>query len=181
MCAAVVGQQNNPLYIKTLSPVDDEVKFHYMVHASLDAVEEKVGQKGRAVRCRLFPSLTETCSRGSLAAQGHHTGAGGCSATQGGTPSVSQHLRKTATGALPPASFQHHPATVKHARPKQPSVQTPTVPAACIRICCLMPRLASHTHRCCCAATLGRSRNCTSACYTLQRSTGCTATSATPT
>lgn len=42
MCAAVVGQQNNPLYIKTLSPVDDEVKFHYMVHASLDAVEEKV-------------------------------------------------------------------------------------------------------------------------------------------
>lgn len=42
VCAAVVGQQNNPLYIKTLSPVDDEVKFHYMVHASLDAVEEKV-------------------------------------------------------------------------------------------------------------------------------------------
>lgn len=44
VCAAVVGQQNNPLYIKTLSPVDDEVKFHYMVHASLDAVEEKVGE-----------------------------------------------------------------------------------------------------------------------------------------
>lgn len=43
VCAAVVGQQNNPLYIKILSPVDDEVKFHYMVHASLDAVEEKVG------------------------------------------------------------------------------------------------------------------------------------------
>lgn len=42
VCAAVIGQQNNPLYIKTLSPVDDEVKFHYMVHASLDAVEEKV-------------------------------------------------------------------------------------------------------------------------------------------
>lgn len=44
VCAAVVGQQNNPLYIKTLYPVDDEVKFHYMVHASLDAVEEKVGR-----------------------------------------------------------------------------------------------------------------------------------------
>jgi hypothetical protein len=44
VCAAVVGQQNNPLYIKTLSPVDDEVKFHYMVHASLDAVEEKVSR-----------------------------------------------------------------------------------------------------------------------------------------
>ncbi len=46
VCAAVVGQQNNPLYIKTLSPVDDEVKFHYMVHASLDAVEEKVRDGG---------------------------------------------------------------------------------------------------------------------------------------
>jgi hypothetical protein len=56
VCAAVVGQQNNPLYIKTLSPVDDEVKFHYMVHASLDAVEEKVGgpdSRGDS-RCFLF-------------------------------------------------------------------------------------------------------------------------------
>lgn len=42
VCAAVVGPANNPLYLKTLAPVDDEVKFHYMVHASLDAVEEKV-------------------------------------------------------------------------------------------------------------------------------------------
>lgn len=42
VCAAVVGQQNNPLYIRTLTPVEDEVKFQYMVHASLDAVEEKV-------------------------------------------------------------------------------------------------------------------------------------------
>jgi hypothetical protein len=42
VCAAVVGQQNNPLFIRLFAPRDDEVKFHYMVHASLDAVEEKV-------------------------------------------------------------------------------------------------------------------------------------------
>lgn len=42
VCAAVVGPGNNPLYVKALAPVEDEVKFHYMVHASLDAVEEKV-------------------------------------------------------------------------------------------------------------------------------------------
>ncbi|WIA29640.1 hypothetical protein OEZ86_012127 [Tetradesmus obliquus] len=42
VCAAVVGQQNNPLFIRLFAPSDDEVKFHYMVHASLDAVEEKV-------------------------------------------------------------------------------------------------------------------------------------------
>lgn len=41
-CAAVVGQHNNPLFVKLFAPTDDEVKFHYMIHASLDAVEEKV-------------------------------------------------------------------------------------------------------------------------------------------
>jgi hypothetical protein len=51
VCAAVIGQQNNPLYIKTLSPVDDEVKFHYMVHASLDAVEEKVSTCSVTLGC----------------------------------------------------------------------------------------------------------------------------------
>jgi hypothetical protein len=53
VCAAVVGQQNNPLFLQRYLPQHqlqhhqkfnalDEVKFHYMVHASLDAVEEKV-------------------------------------------------------------------------------------------------------------------------------------------
>eukprot|EP00775_Hariotina_reticulata_P001699 gene1699-2045_t len=53
VCAAVVGQQNNPLFLQRYSAQHqlqhqsqlntlDEVKFHYMVHASLDAVEEKV-------------------------------------------------------------------------------------------------------------------------------------------
>jgi hypothetical protein len=64
VCAAVIGQQvrlassscgfveggtsphdsrlqNQPLYLRTFVPTEDEVKFHYIVHCSLDAVEEK--------------------------------------------------------------------------------------------------------------------------------------------
>ncbi|KAF8073157.1 SMC6 [Scenedesmus sp. PABB004] len=42
VAAAVVGSANNPLFLRLYAPSDDEAKFHYMVHASLDAVEEKV-------------------------------------------------------------------------------------------------------------------------------------------
>eukprot|EP00197_Chlamydomonas_leiostraca_P002991 CAMPEP_0202867400 /NCGR_PEP_ID=MMETSP1391-20130828/9359_1 /ASSEMBLY_ACC=CAM_ASM_000867 /TAXON_ID=1034604 /ORGANISM="Chlamydomonas leiostraca, Strain SAG 11-49" /LENGTH=189 /DNA_ID=CAMNT_0049547443 /DNA_START=71 /DNA_END=637 /DNA_ORIENTATION=- len=44
VCAAVVGQQNQPLYLKTYPAAEGEqlLKFHYIVHCSLDAVEEKV-------------------------------------------------------------------------------------------------------------------------------------------
>lgn len=42
VCAAVVGPQNNPLFLKTYVPTEDEAKFHCIVHCSLDAVEEKV-------------------------------------------------------------------------------------------------------------------------------------------
>lgn len=42
VCAAVVGAQNNPLFLRTYVPTEDEVKFHCIVHCSLDAVEEKV-------------------------------------------------------------------------------------------------------------------------------------------
>ncbi|KIY97577.1 Trafficking protein particle complex subunit 2-like protein [Monoraphidium neglectum] len=42
VCAAVVGPQNNPLFLETYVPADDEAKFHCIVHCSLDAVEEKV-------------------------------------------------------------------------------------------------------------------------------------------
>jgi hypothetical protein len=33
--------QNNPLFLQTFVPTDDEAKFHCLVHCSLDAVEEK--------------------------------------------------------------------------------------------------------------------------------------------
>ena len=76
VCAAVVGQlvsscsqaasqrasthcsrltlhfcvQNNPLYVEAFqtSPEEDALKFHHIVHCSLDAVEEK---------CKLIVSL----------------------------------------------------------------------------------------------------------------------------
>ena len=41
MCA-----QNYPLYIKTI-PTDNELKFYYTVHTSLDVVEEKVSSVGK--------------------------------------------------------------------------------------------------------------------------------------
>ncbi|MCO5548176.1 hypothetical protein L7F22_001634 [Adiantum nelumboides] len=42
VCVAVVGQQNNPLFIQSFTDGDDELKFHYIVHCSLDVIEEKV-------------------------------------------------------------------------------------------------------------------------------------------
>jgi hypothetical protein len=41
VCIAVVSKENYPLYVKTTVP-DSDLKFHYLVHTSLDVVEEKV-------------------------------------------------------------------------------------------------------------------------------------------
>lgn len=39
----VPGEQNNPLYLETFQQGsgDDALRFHYIVHCSLDAIEEK--------------------------------------------------------------------------------------------------------------------------------------------
>lgn len=44
VCAAVLGQSNNPLYLEPFqrNKQEDSLKFHYIVHCALDAVEEKV-------------------------------------------------------------------------------------------------------------------------------------------
>ncbi|GCC21367.1 hypothetical protein chiPu_0019837 [Chiloscyllium punctatum] len=42
------GLQNYPLYIKTV-PTENELKFHYTVHTSLDVVEEKISAVGKAL------------------------------------------------------------------------------------------------------------------------------------
>ena len=46
VCLAVVGPQNNPLFIKTFFPQgpdpDKDLKLHFVVHCSLDAIEERV-------------------------------------------------------------------------------------------------------------------------------------------
>jgi len=41
VCVAVVGKTQNPLYIKSYDQTEG-LKFHYMVHGSLDVVEEKL-------------------------------------------------------------------------------------------------------------------------------------------
>ncbi|XP_021713755.1 trafficking protein particle complex subunit 2-like protein [Chenopodium quinoa] len=44
VCVAVVGHQNNPLYIQSFTGVDDNdaLKLHHIVHCSLDSIDERV-------------------------------------------------------------------------------------------------------------------------------------------
>ncbi len=44
-CVAVVGKQNNPLYIQAFG--EDELKFHFIIHTSLDVVDEKMTLKDK--------------------------------------------------------------------------------------------------------------------------------------
>jgi len=46
ICVAVIGKENYPLFIKTIS-ADNELKFYYTVHTSLDVVEEKISSVGK--------------------------------------------------------------------------------------------------------------------------------------
>ncbi|XP_069758056.1 trafficking protein particle complex subunit 2-like protein isoform X2 [Narcine bancroftii] len=48
VCVAVIAKENYPLYIKTV-PTENELKFHYTVHTSLDVVEEKISAVGKAL------------------------------------------------------------------------------------------------------------------------------------
>lgn len=47
VCVAVVGKDNSPLLIQTV-PMQDELKFHYAVHTSLDVIEEKITSAAKA-------------------------------------------------------------------------------------------------------------------------------------
>lgn len=40
--------QNYPLYIRSV-PTENELKFHYTVHTSLDVVDEKISAMGKAM------------------------------------------------------------------------------------------------------------------------------------
>ena len=42
VCIAVIAKENYPLYIRCAPNVDDELKYHYTVHTSLDVIEEKI-------------------------------------------------------------------------------------------------------------------------------------------
>ena len=45
---AVIGKQNNPLFLQHFAATDDELKFHYIVHTSLDIVEERASKGASA-------------------------------------------------------------------------------------------------------------------------------------
>ncbi|XP_075521017.1 uncharacterized protein LOC142554215 isoform X1 [Primulina tabacum] len=55
VCVAVVGHQNNPLYIQSFTEADDALKLHHIVHCSLDVVDERVNNPKKAA-----PTLNET-------------------------------------------------------------------------------------------------------------------------
>nr|XP_046202158.1 trafficking protein particle complex subunit 2-like protein isoform X3 [Oncorhynchus gorbuscha] len=48
VCIAVIAKENYPLFIRSV-PVQNELKFHYTVHTSLDVVEEKISAVGKAM------------------------------------------------------------------------------------------------------------------------------------
>ncbi|KAL2254896.1 UNVERIFIED_CONTAM: Trafficking protein particle complex subunit 2-like protein [Sesamum indicum] len=55
VCIAVVGHQNNPLYIQSFTEADDALKLHHIVHCSLDVVDERVNNPKKS-----GPTLNET-------------------------------------------------------------------------------------------------------------------------
>ncbi|XWS62627.1 hypothetical protein CRYUN_Cryun06bG0027300 [Craigia yunnanensis] len=55
VCVAVVGDQNNPLYIQSFTDADDALKLHYIVHCSFDVVDERVNNPKKS-----GPTLNET-------------------------------------------------------------------------------------------------------------------------
>ncbi|XP_054627752.1 trafficking protein particle complex subunit 2-like protein isoform X2 [Dunckerocampus dactyliophorus] len=48
VCIAVIAKENYPLYIRSVS-TQNELKFHYTVHTSLDVVEEKISAVGKSL------------------------------------------------------------------------------------------------------------------------------------
>lgn len=43
VCVAVIFKQNFPLYLRTAAPQSEtDLQFQYLVHASIDVIEEKI-------------------------------------------------------------------------------------------------------------------------------------------
>ncbi|KAI9321534.1 Sedlin [Dichotomocladium elegans] len=40
-CIALIGKQNNPLFIKNFSTSHPDLKYHYIAHTSIDVIEER--------------------------------------------------------------------------------------------------------------------------------------------
>uniref|UniRef100_A0A2K5I7E4 Trafficking protein particle complex 2 like n=1 Tax=Colobus angolensis palliatus TaxID=336983 RepID=A0A2K5I7E4_COLAP len=48
ICIPVITKENYPLYICS-TPTENELRFQYMVHTSLDMVDEKISSMGKAL------------------------------------------------------------------------------------------------------------------------------------
>ncbi|XP_063801586.1 trafficking protein particle complex subunit 2-like protein isoform X1 [Pseudophryne corroboree] len=48
VCVSVIAKENYPLYIHSI-PSENQLKFHYTVHTSLDVVDEKISAMGKAL------------------------------------------------------------------------------------------------------------------------------------
>eukprot|EP00698_Gefionella_okellyi_P004410 TRINITY_DN14070_c0_g1_i1.p1 TRINITY_DN14070_c0_g1~~TRINITY_DN14070_c0_g1_i1.p1 ORF type:complete len:129 (-),score=19.64 TRINITY_DN14070_c0_g1_i1:84-470(-) len=55
VAVAVIGKDNNPLYVKSFSKTDDDLKFHYIAHSSLDMFEAKEPRRQDSYLGLLFP------------------------------------------------------------------------------------------------------------------------------
>ncbi|KAI8601257.1 Sedlin, partial [Dissophora ornata] len=40
-CIAIIGKQNNPLFIMNFHPSHPDLKYHYIAHTSCDIIEER--------------------------------------------------------------------------------------------------------------------------------------------
>eukprot|EP00736_Rhodelphis_marinus_P011863 Rmarinus@m.2271 len=64
-CVAVIGQENNPLFIKVFDPVDPSdaafqnvdfgLRYHFIVHSALDVIEEKWACRSNAQQKHTHP------------------------------------------------------------------------------------------------------------------------------
>ncbi|KAJ1961528.1 hypothetical protein IWQ62_003835 [Dispira parvispora] len=68
-CIAVIGKQNNPLYLRNFDGTPDDLKYHYIAHTSCDVIEEKIS--GGAKTPDMFLGLLQTV--GDLAVYGYIT------------------------------------------------------------------------------------------------------------
>ncbi|KAJ7095354.1 trafficking protein particle complex 2 [Mycena belliarum] len=50
---AFISPQNHPILIRTFAKQDDQIKYHYIAHTSLDVIEERVAAGGKSTDCYL--------------------------------------------------------------------------------------------------------------------------------
>ncbi|KAI8353888.1 Sedlin [Mortierella sp. GBAus27b] len=46
-CIAIIGKQNNPLFIKSFTSSQPDLKYHYIAHISCDVIEERAVSKAQ--------------------------------------------------------------------------------------------------------------------------------------